>query len=281
MLARTLDVLHELPELVRRDLVERVGLDSAELDLWDDVSRRLHVPFHSGVISQFEGYGDLAELDWAGYRERYGDIRRLDRILEAEGDSVNGYRASKQADVLMLGYLFSPAELGGLFQPARVRGRRSALAGNRRPLSEPYEPRVDAEQPGARLGAGPGTARRGLDVHPRSPARRRRRSPGRHHGEGVHLGAMAGTLDLVQRGLTGLETRGGALRFDPVPLPELSEYGFAIRYRGHRGVQLRLSAGRLHLSVPASDEDPIDVTLADRTVSVAPGESCTLTLPER
>ncbi|ARX88657.1 putative glycosyl hydrolase [Streptomyces alboflavus] len=43
---------------------------------------------------------------------------------------------------------------------------------------------------------------------------------------------MAGTLDLVQRGLTGLETRGGALRLDPVPLPELSEYGFAIRYRG-------------------------------------------------
>jgi trehalose/maltose hydrolase-like predicted phosphorylase len=92
---------------------------------------------------------------------------------------------------------------------------------------------------------------------------------------------MAGTLDLVQRGLTGLETRGGALRFDPVPLPELSEYGLAIRYRGHRGVHLHLSAGRLMVSVPASDEPPIDITLADRTVTVAPGESCTLTLPER
>lgn len=33
--------------------------------------------------------------------------------------------------------------------------------------------------------------------------------------------------------------------------------------------------------VPASDQDPIDIALADRTVSVAPGESRTLTLPDR
>ncbi|MDQ0766177.1 trehalose/maltose hydrolase-like predicted phosphorylase [Streptomyces canus] len=52
-------------------------------------------------------------------------------------------------------------------------------------------------------------------------------------GEGIHLGAMVGTLALVQRGPTGLETRGGALCLDPVPLPELSSYGFTLRYHGH------------------------------------------------
>ena len=31
--------------------------------------------FHTdGVISQFEGYEDLAELDWDDYRNWYGDI---------------------------------------------------------------------------------------------------------------------------------------------------------------------------------------------------------------
>ena len=70
------------------------------------------VPFHAdGVISQFEGYEHLAELDWDGYRERYGDISRLDRILDAEGDCVNRYQVSKQADVLMLFYLLSADEL--------------------------------------------------------------------------------------------------------------------------------------------------------------------------
>jgi alpha,alpha-trehalase len=39
----------------------------------------------------------------------------LDRILEAEGDTSNRYKASKQADVLMLFYLFSSGELGELF----------------------------------------------------------------------------------------------------------------------------------------------------------------------
>ncbi|NED83990.1 glycoside hydrolase family 65 protein, partial [Streptomyces sp. SID11233] len=96
-------------------LAEHTGLDDTELAHWDDISRRLHVPFHQGVVSQFDGYGELRELDWVGMSTKYGDIRRLDRVLEAEGDSVNRYQASKQADTLMLGYLFPPRELRALF----------------------------------------------------------------------------------------------------------------------------------------------------------------------
>lgn len=281
VIARTLDVLYDLPELPRRDLCERTGLDAAELDAWQEVSRKLYVPFHAGVISQFEGYGALEELDWDGYRTRYGDIRRLDRILEAEGDSVNRYQASKQADVLMLGYLFSPAELGGLF---RRLGHEVDDTVWRRTVDH-YLRRTSH---GSTLSS---------VVHGWVLARARRADAwtfvhealagdiadlqGGTTGEGIHLGAMAGTLDLVQRCLTGLETRGGVLRLDPVPLPEFSEYGFAIRYRGHRGVQLRLTADQLRMTVPPSDQDPIDIALADRTVSVAPGESRTLTLPDR
>ncbi|WP_405905373.1 glycosyl hydrolase family 65 protein [Streptomyces sp. NBC_00828] len=281
VLARTLDVLRGLPEQRRRDLFERTALDPGELNAWEDVSRKLHVPFHDEVISQFAGYGDLAELDWDGYRERYGDIRRLDRILEAEGDTVNRYQASKQADVLMLGYLFSPAELRSLF-------RRLGYELDDATWQRTVDHYLRRTSHGSTLSS---------LVHGWVLARARRADAwtyvhealagdiadlqGGTTGEGIHLGAMAGTLDLVQRGLTGLEPRGGALRLDPVPLPELSEYGFAIRYRGHWGVQLRLCSGELRITVPASDRDPIDIALADRTVSVAPGESCTLALPDR
>ncbi|MYR89020.1 glycoside hydrolase family 65 protein, partial [Streptomyces sp. SID685] len=116
VLARALDLLRTLPEPRRRELTERLGLEAGETDRWAEVAHTLHVPRHDGVISQFAGYGDLAELDWGAYRERYGDIRRLDRILEAEGDTVNRYQASKQADVLMLAYLFAPRELHALFR---------------------------------------------------------------------------------------------------------------------------------------------------------------------
>ena len=51
---------------------------------------RMFVPFHDGVISQFDGYGDLADLDWDRLRSQYGNIQRLDRILEAEHDDAEG-----------------------------------------------------------------------------------------------------------------------------------------------------------------------------------------------
>ncbi|WEV29508.1 glycoside hydrolase family 65 protein [Streptomyces sp. 71268] len=279
VLARALDTMRSLPEPRRRELFEHTALDSAELERWEEVSRRLHVPFHQGVISQFDGYGALAELDWDGYRGRYGDIRRLDRVLESEGDSVNHYQASKQADVLMLGYLFAPAELADLF--GRL-GHHLDDAGWQATVD--YYLRRTSH----------GSTLSGL-VHAWVLARARRGDAWRYFqealagdvadlqggttGEGIHLGAMAGTLDLVQRGLTGLEARQDALRLDPVPLPELSEYGFCVRFHDHWGVDLRVRSGRLCVSVPASDATPIAVRLADRTVTVAPGDAHWLDLP--
>src|SRR5690606_10258864 len=116
VLQRALDALNVLPEERRTELREQLALTREEITRFEDVARKMYVPFHDGVISQFDGYADLEELDWAGYRRRYGDIRRLDRILEAEGDSPNRYKASKQADVLMLYYVLSPGELDELLR---------------------------------------------------------------------------------------------------------------------------------------------------------------------
>jgi trehalose/maltose hydrolase-like predicted phosphorylase len=41
------------------------------------------VPFHDGgIISQFERYEKLCELDWKDYRARYDNIQHLDLILD-------------------------------------------------------------------------------------------------------------------------------------------------------------------------------------------------------
>ncbi|MFJ3946555.1 glycoside hydrolase family 65 protein [Streptomyces griseoaurantiacus] len=280
VLTRTLDLLGSLPEPRRRELTEDLGLTDEELRRWEEVSRTLRIPFHEGVISQFEGYGDLDELDWEAYRARYGDIRRLDRILEAEGDSVNHYRASKQADVLMLGHLLPPHELVALF--ARL-GHRFDDDLWRRTVDH-YLARTSH-----------GSTLSGL-VHGWVLARCRRTEAWDHvqeallsdvadvqggtTGEGIHLGAMAGTLDLVQRGLPGLETREGALWLDPVPLPRLSSYGFTVRHDGHWGVRLRLEHRCVEIEVPPSEEAPLDIHLAGRAFRVRPGEVRRLELPD-
>ncbi|MCK7626400.1 glycoside hydrolase family 65 protein [Streptomyces sp. RS10V-4] len=280
VLARALELCRTLPEARRRPLFERLALSHDERQYWDDVAHRLHVPYHRGVISQFAGYGELAELDWAGYRARYGDIRRLDRILESEGDTVNRYQASKQADVLMLGYLFSPAELAGVFDQLGYRLDDAVW----RATVDHYLHRTCH---GSTLSA---------VVHAWVLARVRRDDAwtyceealtgdiadvqGGTTAEGIHLGAMAGTLDFVQRGMTGLETRDRALWLDPAPIPQLSKFGVRFRYRRHRDIDLRIRADRVRLTVPDSEHAAVRARLRGRPFTVAPGTTRELDLPE-
>ncbi|WP_329030135.1 glycoside hydrolase family 65 protein [Streptomyces sp. NBC_01423] len=275
VLARGLDLLGELPAARRAELRDNLSLGDEELLRWDDVSRRLHIPFHQGVISQFEGYGDLAELDWETYRTRYGDIRRLDRILEAEGDTVNRYQASKQADTLMLGYLFRPHELRTLFDRLGVDLDEDTWA-----ATVAYHLRRTSH----------GSTLSSL-VHGWLTTRAKGADAWRYceeallgdvadlqggtTGEGIHLGAMAGTVDLVERGITGLEAGPDGLRVRPVPLAQIPRFSFTICFHGHRGVRVRVLPGRLAVRVPASPSGSgvLPVALPDgRTVGVAPGE---------
>src|SRR5690606_39892409 len=59
--------------------------------------------------------------------------------------------------------------------------------------------------------------------------------------EGVHLGAMAGTVDLVQRCHAGIRTRGGTLQLEP-HLPPAIEIG---RASCRERVETTVNAGEL------------------------------------
>ncbi|MFJ3175313.1 glycoside hydrolase family 65 protein [Streptomyces roseus] len=281
VVARALDLYGELPDARRCELRESLGAEAdGELACWEDVSRRMYVPFHHDVISQFHGYGDLAELDWEKYRARYHDIRRLDRILEAEGDTPNRYQASKQADTLMLGYLFRPAELDRLF--ARLGygfddelWRRTVAYYARRTchgstLSSLVYGWVLAREQGADAWRYCREALTGdiTDVQ------------GGTTGEGIHLGAMGGTLDLVERGIVGLAPGTDGLLIDPVPLRDIPRSTFTLCYHGHRGVRVRFRPGRIGVSVPPSSHGPVCLMLPEeRRERIAAGEERWFRLP--
>ncbi|MGY1704811.1 glycoside hydrolase family 65 protein [Geodermatophilus sp. SYSU D00697] len=245
-LQRALGCLDELPAGRRQELLDTLDLRRADLEHWDHVSRKLRLCWHAdGVLSQFRGYEDLAELDWAAYRHRYGDISRLDRILEAEGDSPNRYKVSKQADVLMLFQLLTADELYGLLDRLGYRYDRQTI-----PRTVGYY--LDRTCHGSTLSR---------VVHSWVLARGARRKAwgwflealesdiadvqGGTTGEGVHLGAMAGTVDLVQRCFTGMETRDDALGFDPALPDALHSLRFRVRYRRHPEVEVRISHASL------------------------------------
>lgn len=270
VIVRTLEGLERLPLSYRLALLEMIGVDDEHLAHWEDVSRRMFVPFHDGVISQFEGYGLLRELDWAAYRSRYDNMQRLDRILEAEGDNVNNYQASKQADTLMLFYLLSADELYELFD---------RLGYNFAPEQIPatidyYQQRTSH---GSTLSA---------VVHSWVLARGNRRQAMHYFrqvmasdvvdiqrgttAEGIHLAAMAGSIDLLQRCFTGLELRRDRIVVGPLWPEPLGRLAYTFRYRGHR-LRLTVSGRSSTLSAEPSDASPVLVECRGQSQNLVAG----------
>ena len=212
--ART--VIELLPASRREALMARIDLTDDEVGRWQEMSCRMFVPFNAdGVISQFEGYEDLEELDWEGMRAKHGNIQRLDRILRAEGDDPNRYKVAKQADTLMLFFLFPDAELKRIFDRLGY-GLSPEIA---RKTIDYYERRTSH---GSTLSL---IVHAGVlaSIDPESSWERFLRAlesdigdiQGNTTPEGIHTGVMGGTLDLVQRIYLGAEIRDGAIHFDP------------------------------------------------------------------
>src|SRR5690606_30764578 len=157
----------------------------------------------------------LEELDWEAYRARYGNIQRMDLILEAEDDSANRYKLSKQADVLMLVYIFTADELRGLLERLGYRLTTAELVRN----VEYYAARSSHGSTLSRVALAWVLARsdrsRAMAFFAEALQSDVSDIQGGTTAEGIHLGAMAGTVDLIQRVCTGIEVRDGVLRRQP------------------------------------------------------------------
>ena len=95
--------------------------------------------------------------------------------------------------------------------------------------------------------------------------------------EGIHLGAMAGTVDLVQRGFTGIETREDVLWLDPAIPEELGELQFDIRYRGLL-LDFRVIPDRLTVTTEPGPGAPVKIGIRDRVIEVPAGTTQTIEL---
>ncbi|MGF0319150.1 beta-phosphoglucomutase family hydrolase [Nocardia fluminea] len=260
-------------------LWDRLQLTAEEPVRWDRVSRRLRVPFHrDGIISQFQGYEDLHEFDWDAYRATYGHIERLDLILQAEGDTTNRYKVSKQADVLMLFYLFSAEELREVFEhlgyalPPELIPRTVdyyiARTSHGSTLSRLAHAWVLARTDRTRSwGLFAQALRADLADTQRGTTR-----------EGVHIGAMAGTADMVLRCYSGIETRHDTLRLHPVLPAELDSTEFTVSYRG-QPITITVTHSRITLRLHPSAAAPIRLCVEDVERTLGPGQTWEIPLP--
>ena len=262
-----------LPASRAKALRMQLGIGDDELAVWQDMSRRMFIPFlGDGIISQFEGYEDLEELDWDAYRAKYGNIQRLDRILRAEGKDPNRYKVTKQADTVMLFFLFRQDELREIFGRLGYDYRADTVTRN----VEYYDRRTShgstlsfVTHAGVLATIDPESSWDRFLVALHSDADD---IQGGTTKEGIHMGVMSGTLDLIQRNYAGAHVYDDVLHFDPQLPGRLDSLSFSMQFR-ETPIQVTLTGDHLTLAVhPEGASRPVRVAVRDDTRELCPGD---------
>jgi len=108
LLQKCLVVLKKLDINSLNFLKKKLDLNESDFETWTHIITRMNLNVENGIISQYDGFLKLKEIDWTAYKKKYKNIGRMDRILKAEGLSPDDFQVSKQADLLMLFFLLPP-----------------------------------------------------------------------------------------------------------------------------------------------------------------------------
>jgi len=217
----------------RNALLLKIGIKEEDIKLWRDITKKMTVLMDKDdIIHQFEGYMKLEELDWDGYRRKYDNIRRMDRILKAEGLSPDDYKLAKQADVLMLFYVLSPKELSENFKRLGYPLNKTIMKKN----FEYYFPRTSHGSTlsmvvHAYVADLLGFKDKSMDFLVKALESDIYDTQGGTTQEGIHTGVMGSTLDLFLRTFAGLSTAGDKISLNPRLEENWQSIKFSVRYR--------------------------------------------------
>ncbi|MCM2648313.1 hypothetical protein NDQ50_01470, partial [Lactiplantibacillus plantarum] len=173
-----------------------------------------------GIIAQFEGYFNLPTLDFQAYRQKYGDIARMDRILKAESKTPDAYQVAKQADALMAFYNFDVTTVQKIIEKMGYQLPKEYLTHN----IQYYLARTTH---GSTLSRIVYAVLNQLDdndddawkLFSEALASDYYDIQGGTTAEGIHLGVMCATLNLTTRNFGGVNPLGAHLQVSP-RLPE-------------------------------------------------------------
>jgi beta-phosphoglucomutase family hydrolase len=231
LLEKTLSILEKIPEKLTKDL----KIKETEIKLWKDIIKNMNVIVNkNGIISQFDGYMKLKDLDFEKYKKKYGNIRRMDRILKSEGDTPDKYKVAKQADVMMLFYLLREHELNKIFKYLKINISKTALKDN----YTYYLPRTSH---GSTLS---------MVVHAAISTNIETKenvwkwfnealisdiydTQGGTTCEGIHAGVMAGTIDIIYKNFAGLEFKENAIQISPKLPRHWNSIDFSFLYKNN------------------------------------------------
>ncbi len=256
----TLDIL---PSSRRRNLLKKLGIREREIGRWDDIIHRMKIIINrEGIISQFDGYFRLKDINWEYYIKKYGNIHRMDRILKAEGRSPDAYKVTKQADVLMIFYLFPFSEVKEIFKKMGYKITKPMLRKN-------YNYYLMRTSHGSTLSK----VVHCFIAHQLGHYREARNwfrevlksdvydTQGGTTPEGIHVGVMGGSLDIVLRAFCGFYVERGEIKLSP-SFPDKWRYvNFNATVRG-MGISFEIKRRKAIISLkrcPSGSKLSVDV----------------------
>jgi len=214
---KALETLTILSKYRRTHLIKKLKITQKELQRWEDITKRMNIIIDDeGIISQFDGYFGLKELDWAAYRRKYGNVKRMDRILKSEGKSPNEYKVAKQADVIMMFYVLSLSEIKKIFLRLGYRFDKNMLKRN-------YEYYVKRTSHGSTLSK----VVHGYVAHLIGKTKESWQwfqeilksdihdTQGGTTPEGIHTGVMGASIYITMRTFAGIDIRDDRIAINP------------------------------------------------------------------
>ena len=249
ILGKAFRVLDTIGPDHRDRIMNDLSLSKPDLEEWEQIRQGMALDVSGqGIVEQFKGYFGLTELDWEYYRETYGDIHRLDRILKSEGKSPDDYKLAKQADFLMSFYNLGGTEV------------KKIMEGLGYYLSEDFAKRnfdyyIQRTSHGstlsrlvhARLAWEMRMSETGWELYLEALRSDLVDIQGGTTGEGIHCGVMAGTVYDALASFAGLDLRGEVPSLTPGLPGHWKGLDFGFSFRGTRyfvsitGLQVKIS----------------------------------------
>ncbi|MEJ7931056.1 glycoside hydrolase family 65 protein [Ramlibacter sp. AN1015] len=265
------EVLEALPPERCEALRRRLALHDDELALWDRISRRMVVPFLAdGVIAQFDGFDRLAPFD-AQMLPPAVRGERLDWALHAIGRSADEFQITKQADALTLFHLLSEEVVFAMLKRLGYSFDREALLRTARYYMDRSTHRSSLSRvvyAGALARAAP---QQSWDLFRQALHTDLQVLEGESVAEGIHLAAMGGTLDTLQRHYLGLGAAPEGLRVEPALPPQLGPVRLSLWLRGQRLHVAAVGDGPFDIQADRANRDTVVLLHRGERIALRPG----------
>lgn len=251
-------ILNQMSEASKKILIDKTGLSTDELEKWSDISSKLNLVINEdGIISQYDGYFDLKELDWDYYKSKYKDIHRMDRLLKAEGKSADDYKVAKQADTLMTYYNLDDEVIDKIISNLNYSLPEDYLENNLHYyLQRTSHGSTLSRVVHAKLANMVNNNKLSWDLYIDSLTSDYNDIQGGTTAEGIHAGVMAGTIMIAISTYGGVDLRSEFLKVDPQLPFHWKSMEFSLTFKG---ILYEFAISSSHIAVMSSEDSELSI----------------------